>query len=205
MKPAIKSTAKLSRKIIKELAKSEGYKLKGEHKKAADLAEKLLMQDPECAEAAEELADNLLSLEKYEAAKKAALHVLVLKKTSYIAHFVLGFLASHQEDWKLSVEHFRKSNDCQSNNPEILRCLGWALFHNHDHAGGIATLQRGLFLRPDDVAILSDLAACFLQENRFDEALDLLKKAVEISPDDERVQDLLSVVHRVQKAFSRTK
>jgi tetratricopeptide (TPR) repeat protein len=198
-----RNTNGLSTKVMQELARSESYKLGGKYDKALEIAEQLLIEDPACLEAAEEVADNLLSLDKYEQAKKAAEHAYKLDEASYIANFVLGFIASEKEEWEKAVMHFQESNSGQPNNPEILRCLGWTLFHSEQQSEGLATLQRALYLRENDPAILCDLAACLLQVNNFPKAIVLLKKAMSLDSDDLRVQELYHVANRLQETYSR--
>ncbi len=192
----------LNQHVIEELAHSEELKLEGEHVQALEVAEKILIEDPECVEAAEEIADNLLSLNRLSDAIKAAQYVLSLHPESYIGNFVIGFAASNQEDWTKAIKYFRLSNANQANNPEILRCLGWSLFHAEKQSEGVATLRRALFLRENDSSILCDLAACLLQQNDFTEAIALIKKAIVIDPDELRVQELYDVAQRLQIAFS---
>lgn len=192
---------KLSRRVMRALATSEDYKLQGKHEKALEVAERILMDDPFCAEAAEEVADNLLSLGKSESAQKAATHVLNMEPKSYIANFVMGFVYSEREEWGKAIEYFRISNEGQPNNPEILRCLGWALFQDGKQAEGTAILRRALFLRGNDPAILCDLGACLLQLNDFNESITMLRAAQNLDPNDPRVQELLDVAERLQQTF----
>jgi len=192
-----KTEGKLSEKFMRMLSRSEAYKLGGEHEKALKIAESVLLHDPTCVEALEEAADNLLSLERPDAAKKTAEFCLTLDKDSYIANFVVGFLASRGEQWKLAVKHLRIANVGQPNNPEILRCLGWAMFHCRDLEGGIVCLRRAMALRSDDPAILCDLAACLLQLSRYKESLKLLEQATAVQPEDDRVKELLRVAKRL--------
>lgn len=176
--------------------------MSGKHKEALTIAEEILIEDPACVEAAEEVSDNLLSLERIPEAMRAAEYVLLLSPKSYIANFVLGFVASQKEEWGKSISFFQISNAGQPNNPEILRCLGWSLFHSGKRNEGIAILQRALFLRNDDPAILCDLAACYLQINFFEKAITLLEKAVAINTGDNRVQELVTLAKKLRVAFS---
>jgi Tfp pilus assembly protein PilF len=171
-------------------------------KKPSRLRRVFLIDDPACIEAAEEIADNLLSLEKFEEAEKAASYSLRLDPKSYIGHFVVGFVASEQEEWKTAEQHFRVSNFEQPNNPEIIRCLGWTIFHAGRQEEGISTILRALSLRKDDPAILCDLAACYLQMNKFDESIELLEKAMDVDSADDRVSELFHVANRLKKAFA---
>lgn len=195
-------TKGLSQRTIQALARSEECKMNGKHEEALKIAESILMEDPSCVEAAEEVSDNLLSLERIKEASRAAQYALFLSPKSYIANFVLGFVASQEEAWGKSIAFFQMSNAGQPNNPEILRCLGWSLFHSGKRNEGIATLRRALFLRNDDPAILCDLAACYLQMNLFEKAITLLEKAISINKGDDRVQELVDLAKKLRTAFS---
>ena len=194
---SIGTQKKISARIMDRLAQSESYKLRGKYQKALDLAEQILVDDPSCIEAAEEVADNLLSLERHKAATKAAEYVLKHHNKSYIANFVLGFIASCEERWTCAAEHFQKSDAGQKDNPEILRCLGWALFHDNQKTEGLAILNRALALRNDDSAILCDIAACLLDLDRTKEASEYLKRAQDVSPEDPRIKDLLVILKEI--------
>jgi tetratricopeptide (TPR) repeat protein len=197
----VKKSSSLSSYVMQELARSEELKLSGEHAKALRIAESLIVDDPGCTEAVEELADNLLSLDKVAEAEKAALHALSLNKESYIAHFIIGFIASKKEDWGKAICHFQISNRNNSNNPETLRCLGWSLFHSGRQQEGISTMHRSLALQENNLETLYNLAACHLQQSAFSEAIHFLQKAAAINPDDARVKELLAIARRLQKTF----
>lgn len=180
----------LSKTAIRNLTKSEQLKIEGRNEEALFLAQKVLENDPSCLAAAEEISDNLLSLGREKEAKKSAQFAYSLDQDSYIANYILGFLAI-EENKNESLQYLLKANELQSNNPEILRCLGWVLFHSHENIKGIATLERALNLRPHDVLILCDLGVCLLHQNIFPKAIKLFEKALSLEPDNERAQNCL--------------
>jgi len=184
--------------ILEALEQIESFKLNGEHEKSITEAQKLLCIDPDCVAALEEIADNYVSLDKYDKAEKAAAQALKLDKNSYTGYYILGFLASHKQDWETAIENLKKANDLHSNNPEILRCLGWATFNANKRGQGIVILERALNLDPENSLTLCDLGICYLQTKCFDKAVELLKKAMEIDPDNKRIQEC----YRAAKGFS---
>lgn len=200
MTQATQGKQELTDKIMRALARSEDYKLQGDHKKALSVAEKILMDNPECLEAVEEVADNLLSLERLEAAEKAAQYAVKLDHETYIGNFVLGFIASQQEEWKNAVRHLTLANKGQANNAEIIRCLGWALFHNNQSADGLMMLKRALQLRGDDTQILCDLAACALQMTDTETARHYLERSLRLDMNDFRAIELMRVADRLDEA-----
>lgn len=184
--------------ILEALEHIESLKLNGEHEESIIQAQKLLCEDPNCIAALEEIADNHVSLDQFDAAEKAARHVLKLDKTSYTGYYILGFLTSHYQDWNKAITHLKKANNIHANNPEILRCLGWATFNAGKRTQGIIVLERSLNLDSENSLTLCDLGICYLQVKSFDKSVELLKKAMEIDPDNKRIQEC----YRAAKGFS---
>ncbi|MBI5414724.1 tetratricopeptide repeat protein [Candidatus Peregrinibacteria bacterium] len=190
------------RKVLTRLAESEECKISGNYVKAVEIVEGILLEDPSCLAAVEELADNFLSLDKYEEAEKAADFALKLDEKSYIANYVKGFLELSKGRWGQAGEFLKVANQSQPNNPEILRCLGWGTFHAGKRIEGIATLDRALNLRPEDPMILCDLGVCQLHCNSFQKAVTLFEKALEIAPSNGRAQECLQAAQDFQRKFS---
>jgi len=184
--------------ILEALENIESLKLKGEHEKSIAEAQKILIDDPNCVPALEEIADNYVSLDQFDRAKKAAMHALKLDNKSYTGYYILGFLSSHQQKWEDSTVNLTKANDLHPNNPEILRCLGWSTFNQNKRSQGIVILERALNLDPDNSLTLCDLGICYLQIKNFTKSVELLKKAMEIDPDNKRIQEC----YRAAKGFS---
>lgn len=194
--------SKYSARILEALEKIEGLKLNGEHEKSIAEAQKLLCDDPNCVAALEEIADNYVSLDKFEQAEKAALHALKLDENSYTSYYILGFLASHRQNWEKAVPYLEKSNKLHSNNPEILRCLGWATFNSDKRSQGIVILERALNLDSENSLTLCDLGICYLQVKQFDKAVELLKKAMEIDPNNKRIQECYTAAKGFSDRYS---
>ena len=176
----------------------ETLKLNGEHKKSISEAQKLLCNDPNCVAALEEIADNYVSLSEFDCAEKAAIRALKLDKESYTAYYILGFLVSNQQGWEKAIGYLKKANALHPNNPEILRCLGWSTFNADKRTQGIIVLERSLNLDRENSLTLCDLGICYLQTKNFDKAVELLKKAMEIDPDNKRIQEC----YQAAKGFS---
>jgi len=190
------SGKKLPENIVRALAQSEGYKIKGENTKALRVAEKILIKDPSCVQAAEEIADNLLSLGKDKEAEKAAKFAYSLNEKSYIANYIIGFTGL--DDNPDAVKHLKIANEACPNNPEILRCLGWGLFHLGHEAEGIATLDRALNIRHDDPLILCDLGVCLLHQNLHEKAVKLFEKALSLEPNNIRAIECYEAAKNIQ-------
>lgn len=198
-----KSLLEFSRKIMRELAKSEELKILGHYKEAMDIAQKILQKDPSCVPAAEEMADNLLSLEEHSSAEKTADFILSLDPESYIALYIKGFVSLTKGENFVALPYLLDANQKNPNNPEILRCLGWALFHTGKKGEGVATLERALNLRPDDPMILCDLGVCSLHENKLEKTLRLFERALALEPENERAKDCLEAARELGQKFGR--
>ncbi len=196
---------KLSARIANTLEKSENEKVLGNHEKALFIARSILIQDPNCIEAQEEVIDNLLSLQDFAEAEKVANFVLSQYSESYIANYALGFIYLTDNLNDLALPYLQHANTLSPNNPEILRCLGWATFHVENKLKGLVTLERALNLRSDDPLILCDLGVCLLQEHIFTKAINLFEQALEIDNTNERAQDCLHAAQSLAKKLSHKK
>jgi len=183
------------------LRKAVDLKLKGEHTKALLILEMLLVEEPENVDFLEEIADNELSLEQYPRAEAAAKQVISLRPDSNRGHYILGFIHSHKEQWDDAAKHLQEANRLQPNNPEILRCLGWALFHQGLRLQGIVTLERALNLESDNTFALCDLGVAYLEIRNFSKARALFRRVLDLDPADERAKECVHTVDRMEKKF----
>ncbi|MFA4891201.1 MAG: tetratricopeptide repeat protein [Candidatus Gracilibacteria bacterium] len=185
----------------------EADKLKndGRHNDAIRVCEKLLSSDLDCTEAYEEIGDNYLSLREYEKAEKALKQAIKLNSRSANAHYLLGFVHSCTGNFSLSVELLEVADELYPNHPEILRCLGWSMYHDSQKARGIVLLERALFLAPHDPLILNDLGVCHLNNKTFDRAADLFKKTLTIEPNNEKAKECLNAVQFFKREYDKLK
>ena len=188
--------------IEQMLTQAEELKFQGKNEEALGILEQLLIMDPSNVTALEELADNELSLARYDRAERAAKQALVFAEDSYTAHYILGFIASHFERWKESITELQIANKLEQNNPEILRCLGWSLFSGGSVLEGIVTLERALNLEEGNPLTLCDLGVACLKTKNFTKSKALLGRALDLDPTNPRVQECLEMVKRLEKMAS---
>ena len=182
------------------LEQAERLKHEARHEEAIRILEKILADDPRNVTALEEVADNELSLERYDRALAAASQALSLDAESCGAHYVLGFVASHDERWSDAITSLREANRIDPNNPEILRCLGWALFSGGKEPEGVVTLERSLNLDDLSPLTLCDLGVVYLQLKEFPKAKALLHRALALDPGNSRVKECLEIAERIEKS-----
>lgn len=171
----------------------------GKYAEAIAVLETLLIADPNNVAALEEIADNELSLEHYDRAATAARSAIALDPKSFTGYYILGFAASHSERWSESVELLRTANTLKHNNPEILRCLGWALFNAGNDVDGVVTLERALNLDPANPLTLCDLGVIHLRMNHFPKAKALFQRALDVDPGNARALECLQMADRIEQ------
>lgn len=188
--------------VLERLERAEQLKIDGKYVEALAMLEELLAEDPENVSALEEVADNELNMNHYARAEAAAKQAIDLDPESYTGHYILGFLRSHDSQWEEAIVSLRRSNALQSNNPEILRCLGWALFGGGQRAQGIVTLERALNLDSDNTLTLCDLGVAYLQMKNVLKARTLFLRALDLDPQNIRARECMETLERLQPTLS---
>ena len=188
--------------ILKEI---ERLKMEGKHTEAIVLCEKILHDDLNCTEAYEEIGDNYLSLRQYNKAQKALKRAIKTNSRSANAHYLLGFLHSAIGDFRKSIKYLEISDGYEPNHPEILRCLGWSLYHEGQRQRGVVLLERSLALSPNDPLILSDLGVCYLNSKKFDRSASLFRRILDIEPENEKARECLNAVRFFQHEYKKLK
>lgn len=191
---------KLSHPLIEE---AEKKKNEGKHLEAIRLCERILVSDLDCIEAYEEIGDNYLSLRKYDQAEKALKQGLKVNKGSANANYLLGFVYSCTGKWEESVTLLEKADSLYPNHPEILRCLGWSMYHQGQKKRGIVILERSLFLAPNDPLILNDIGVLYLNDKNFERAASLFKKTLQIDPSNQKAKECLNAVRFFEREFEK--
>lgn len=187
------------------IEEADKKKNEGKHLEAIRICEKVLAGDLNCIEAYEEIGDNYLSLRKYKEAEKALKQAVKLNRKSANANYLLGFVYSCTGDWEGSVKLLESADTIYPNHPEILRCLGWSMYHYGQRKRGVILLERSLFLAPNDPLILNDLGVCYLNEKDFERSAQLFKKTLQVEPDNQKAKECLNAVRFFQREFDKLK
>jgi tetratricopeptide (TPR) repeat protein len=187
------------------IAEADKMKFEGKHMEAINLCENILIKDLDCVEAYEEIGDNYLSMRKYENAEKALIQAVKKNSNSPNANYLLGFVYSCINKWKESVHFLSIADRNFPNHPEILRCLGWSLYHDSDKVKGLILLERALFMAPHDPLVLNDLGVLYLNEKNFERAGFLFKKTLQIEPTNQKAKECLNAVKFFEREFNKIK
>lgn len=186
--------------VLERLERAEQLKLTGKHQDALDILEQLVLEDPSNVAALEEIADNELSLERFDRAEAAAIQAITLDASSYTGQYILGFIRSQGAKWEEAFKRLKEANRLKSNNPEILRCLGWVLFNMGQKPQGVVTLERSLNLDSDNTLTLCDLGVAYLELQNFSKARALFLRALDLDPHNPRARECVAAIERLQKS-----
>lgn len=187
------------------LLEAERKKIEGRHEEAIQICQNILNYDLDCTEALEEIGDNFLSLREFEKARKALERAMQINSESANANYLLGFTQSALGNWKLSIQLLERADEIQPNHPEILRCLGWSIFHYGQRKKGIIILERALTMAGEDCLIMCDLAVCYLNERDFQRTINLLRNALMLDPENEKAKECLETAIFFQHEYNNLK
>lgn len=187
------------------IEEADKKKNEGNYNEAIRICEKVLASDLSCVEAYEEIGDNYLSLRKYKEAEKALKQAVKLNRKGANANYLLGFVYSCTGEWESSVTLLETADASYPNHPEILRCLGWSMYHYGQKKRGLVLLERSLFLAPNDPLILNDLGVCYLNEKEFDRSAQLFKKTLQVEPENQKAKECLNAVRFFQREYDKLK
>lgn len=187
------------------LEEAEKKKQHGHHQEAIKICERILHYDLDATEAYEEIADNYLTLREYQKAKRALDRAMILNPASPNANYLMGFVYSCMGKWKTSIDYLERSDDLFPNHPEILRCLGWSMYHDGQKKRGLILLERALNLASEDTLILTDLGVLYMNEKNFDRAGLMFKKVLVLDPDNEKAMECLNAVKFFSVEYAKIK
>lgn len=174
--------------------------LKGrhQHREALHLLEDLLVEDPGNVVVLEEIAENEWYGGHVQRALLAARQATRLHNSA-VGHFILGLVGLRKEEWSHAVECFQIANRLQPDTPDILRSLGWALFHQGKTMQGVVTLERALNLEEGNTHTLCDLGEVYLALRCASKARSLFLRALEIDPGNSRAQEGITHVEQQER------
>jgi protein O-GlcNAc transferase len=184
---------------LERLERAEQLKLDGLYVEALMILEDLVLEDPSNVAALEEIADNELSLERFARAEVAASQAVALDPSSYTGHYILGFLRSREGKWAEALPRLKEANRLKANNPEILRCLGWALLRSDLKPQGVVTLERSLNLDSDNPLTLCDLGIAYVELRNFSKARALLLRTLDLDPENARARECIAAIDRLEQ------
>lgn len=187
--------------FLERLERARVLKEKCEYLQAVQLLEDMLVEEPGSAPVLEEIAENEWCLGHARRAFLAARRAVLLHAESAMGNFILGLVALQKREWGLAVESLRRANRYQPTTPDILRSLGWALFHHGETVQGVVTLERALNLEDGNIHTLCDLGEVYLALRCLPKARSLFLRVLDIDPGNSRAREGIAHVEQQEVAF----
>ena len=148
------------------------------------------------ADAHARIGEILLSMGEVQQAKVHLLEAVKSRPTHPHYLFLLSCLYGVTANWKKAREFARKAHILAPENSEYLRALGWAVLCSGDLGAGEKMLRQAVSLDPTNVAAMGDVSAALIEQRRFNEAIEILSRAVRKHPTEKRLADMLAVAKK---------
>jgi len=138
----------------------------------------------------------LIDMGKEEDAVESIKKAIDMKKDEASLYLVLSSLYDENEEYKKSADVLQDGLKYNERNIEFLFRLGIAFDKSGDRAGGIEQMKKVLELDPNNADTLNYIGYSYAEEGiNLDEALDMIQKALKISPDSGYIIDSLGWVY----------
>ena len=160
------------------------YNLEDYGKAVAGLT-KVLVKNPNDAEAAYTLGRSYLEQEDYKNAIPAYQRAVALDPSKNVWMYELGLQYYNNGDFKNALTYFTmadkagylKSNDFYEN-------IGFAYLNTGDITNGMSNLKIVLDRKPNNKELLQDIAQAMYTSKHYDDALNYYQKLLELDPKD---------------------
>jgi tetratricopeptide (TPR) repeat protein len=140
--------------------------------------------------------EDLILCEEFLTAKKYLLKFIQKYPEHPVAYYYLGEVYCKLGYFKKSIKELEYSNKLLPNTTQIVQLLGWAYFMSGNLVKGRYWMQKSLSLYPNDARNLCELALLEIRAlNKI--ALKYVQKAIDINPNDQMVQEIYFIAHRV--------
>jgi predicted O-linked N-acetylglucosamine transferase (SPINDLY family) len=147
---------------------------------AADFFQEVLLHQPECAGAWNNLGLALLHLGRTDAAERCFRQTVSLQPDLAEAYNNLGFVLVQMGRPEEAVDRLRRAVALQPDLAEAHNNLGLALWHLGRHDEAIDSFRRALTLQPNLADAWNNLGTVLAAHSRHDEALSCYERAVEL-------------------------
>lgn len=112
---------------------------------------------------------------------------------NYEAYNALGYsLADHDLQLEKAYEYVKKANDLSPDNAAIIDSLGWAEYKLGKYTEAEAHFKKALGMSIKDSELYIHLYKTLLKLNKTDEAQELIKKASDLFPDNEKIKSIIT-------------
>ena len=180
---------------ISELSQPLAHHLSGDlHRAQADTAMAISAYERAWAMAPNDLiGSKLYTLHKGQSASEATAFL-----TSWIENFPRSIRAKSlrseekmaRSDFKSAIRDLESILESQPRSPVVLNNLAWA-YHQTGNKRAISTARQAYELAPDNAAVADTYGWVLLKNGQTSAALDILRKAAALAPENEEIQQHL--------------
>jgi len=154
----------------------------GRHKEALKKAKKALSLKPDHSEARLLAARCYINLSQYNKAIKELEQLLERNPENTAAHFTLGLVYQKLGFLDLAVKYYERAIEIDEHNVEAFANLAFVFKKKKMHMSAHRIYEKGLKLNKDSPTLLYGLATLLAEENKFEEALSALDRALAGEP-----------------------
>jgi len=138
---------------------------------------------PDFAEAHTNLKTALAAQRKIEEAIAKFQRAIKAYPQDPLLHYRLGSLYQSEGEWDQAVEQYKKALSVQPGFTRALNNLATLYTIKGDYGRAVSTFEKVIRLRPEYAGAYYNIACIYARQNRIEESIDWLKKAIEMGYD----------------------
>lgn len=177
----------------------------GEMKRAAVAFERALILGARDGETYQHLGLCYVAMNDYNAAARTYGRWLKAEPDNYEAHQGLAAAFAAQRRWAEAAPRLERAIELGSQQPQRYRFLGIVYTELRDAVKAVAALRKAVEEEPNDVDVRLRLGDALRGALLFDEAEREARRALDISPGDDRVKHLLNVIRQNREVADRAR
>lgn len=132
------------------------------------------------------------STNQMDKAEADLLQIIKDDPQNYEAYNALGYsLADHDMQLEKAYEYVQKANELSPDNAAIIDSMGWAEYKLGKYTEAEANFKKALGMSIEDPELYIHLYRTLLILDKTDEAKEIIKKAAELFPDNEKINGII--------------
>ena len=176
------------------------YGMRGQGKRAFDLAEAELKQNPQSIGVRRLLAQVAVAEKRLDVAVQQYTELIRAEPRVGLYHYELAQVLRSKGDIQAAIASLEKAEQLEPDNPVPQSVLAFLLQEAGRNDEAVKRLRRLVQLRPDDSNVQNNLAFLLAETGQsLDEALALARKALQKSPGDPNYMDTLGWIYLKQR------
>ena len=160
--------------------------------------ERVLTREPTCAKAWVNLGVLHAQAGELEAARQCYAKALEVDPSCHSARLKSANLKARERQWEEALAEYSRLLEEGWNPAEVYYRRGLVLWAKGDEGGALRAYEQAIEAGSDHVAAHIQLALLYAQQERYDQATEMLQRAASLAPDNPRVQYNLGNMHARQ-------